>query len=419
MSEQDIRSRYIGPCYSQIDDKGELKIDLSAFLIRLLLFDTYILDSIGLKELRGLISAFGYGGMKEILSSGALRIHLEPFSVGQTGQTGLGFRGKKKDGTAKPLLPLHSYSFGVIKLTDQGQKEDLHKDLHRIHEIDGLKYKEVKKLKKVIADRLIWLPRESAGAIIQQLLNDIRMKTPNIKRAILSSAKQNGIILEGQKDITFDIEVDSEEDVHVRSNLTRDFGMDDHTAHKVIGRALLAIGGLNQRIETMRAFSAITGFRESELNIFEDKVEFIINKISPEAAEKRVRSILSFPQFPDLEEAIRNKRVDIQTLLKVRDSIECREFRQWLWTSNTFAVDELRERSQSMMSKLSLSMSSRKAKAIRCLSIAGIGLINDPVCQAVSFALSLLETFLLDKLFRSSGTLTFIGRMYPSLFRDT
>ncbi len=417
MAQQNIRSRYIGPCYSHIDDKEEPELDLSTFLIRLLLFDTYIVDSIRLKEFRGLITAFGYGGMKEILTSGALRVHCEPYSVAQTGQTGLGFRGKKKDGTPKPLLPLHSYSFDVIKLTEQSQEEALHKDLQRVHEAQGLKHKEAIKLKRLITDRLLWMPKESATIILQQLLNDLRLKTSDIKKAILLSAKQNGIVLKDQKDISFNLEVDSESDVHVVSNLPADFGLDDHTAHKIIEKALLAVGGLNTRIETMRAFSALTGFRWSELNMFEDKVDFIINAISPEATQERARNIFSWPQFPNLEEAIRDKKVDIKTLLKVRDSTECREFRRWLWTSDACDVDELKESTQSLMAKLSLRMSSGKAKTLRWLSSTGIGFIPGPG-QAVSLTLGVLDLFL-DKLFRSSGTMTFLGRMYPSIFKET
>jgi hypothetical protein len=414
MTKEDIRSRYIGHCWSDIEESNEPKVDLSTFVLRLLLFDTYILDSNSLKEFGSLIDAFGYGGVKEILLSGALRIHCESHVIGQTGQTGGGFRGRKRDGSPKILLPLNSYSFDVITHSDK-QKE-MREDMQHIYNIGGVQHKEAINLKRLIADNLVWFPKESFNTMLNQLLNDFRVKTPNIMNVVLTRLNRELTNGEGIKDFTFNIEVDEENDVHVSSDLSRNFGFNEHKVHEIFQGALLAIGGLNMRIETMRAFSALTGFRMNELNVFEEKVEFLIDIMSSETAEDKLQRILSWPQFPNLDKAIYDKKVNIETLLKIRDSAECREFRQWLWTNGSLAVDELQERLESLTNRLSLQMSGKTARVVRWLTTTGVGFIPG-VGQVAGPLLGLLDTFLIDKLLRSSGVLTFIGTMYPSIFK--
>lgn len=252
---KNIRKKYIGPCYTFNEINKGQKVDLTAFVLRLLLFDTYILDSNDLSEFDSFIKYFGYGGIKEILSSGAVRIHSEDHAVAQTGQTGLGFRGKKKDGSPKDLLPLNSYSFDII-YTDR--KKSMHEKMQRIHRIKELKQREAIKLNKLIANNLVWYPQESNNYILKQLLDDFRNNTSNIKKAMGSKVKEKlGVAVLPNEDFTLTIEVDDENDVHVTSELSQNFNFDEHTVHEIIGSALLAIGGLNKRIETMRHFQRL------------------------------------------------------------------------------------------------------------------------------------------------------------------
>ena len=412
----DIRSRYIGPCYSQDDNKQEPTTDLATFILRLLLFDTYILESNKLKEFENIISYFGYGGAKEILNSGAIRIHSEAYAIGQTGQTGLGFRGKKKDGSPKKLLPLNSYSFDIIM--HSGKKKIMHDDLQKIHSIKGITQKEAIKLKGLIAGNLVWYPEESARYILRQHLDDLRKNTPNLKKAILSKAKEKLGVSNVHEDFSLFVDVDEDDDVHISSDLSKTLSLDEQTIHKIVESALLAVGALNKRIETMRAFSAVTGFRENELSIFEEKVEFILNTVAPEPQEEKLNNILSWQQFPDLNTAIKSKRLNIETLLKVRESQECKEFRNWLWSCDSLEVEELKARLTSLSARLSLKMTGMPSKALRWFTTTGIGL-EPHIGLVAGPILGLLDTFLLDKFLPKSGVLTFLGRMYPSIFKGT
>jgi hypothetical protein len=63
----------------------------------------------------------------------------------------------------------------------------------------------------------------------------------------------------------------SEQDFRVNCNLTA-FGFDETAVHKMIERGLLGLGGLNQRVEEMNAYGAVSGFLAPECPLFEDRL---------------------------------------------------------------------------------------------------------------------------------------------------
>lgn len=412
MDSLNIKNRYIGPCEVKESRSPTPTFDLTGFVVKLLLFDKFILQSTRLSEFPYLIANLGYDDLQEIFSSGAVNIHSEAFTVGQIGQANLRLRGKKKDGTPKTLLPLNSFSFGVVTAHDKWN--EIHVDLQKINAITGLKSKEIKKLKRLIVAKLVWYPKDSVNNILSQLLTDCRNNIPVIREAVLSVLRKKI----GSNDIPEDkiklkLEVD-DDDVHVTSNLANVYKLDANTTHEIIERGLLAIGGLNNQIETMRAFSSLTGFRENELPLFEDKLSFLVKIIDPELYEKRAKNILSWPIFPDLSEALLSKKLRINRLLKIRESRECVEFRNWLWSTNPIADNELQERVKSLLSKLSLGYSSKTGKNIRWFATNALGIAVPPV----GMAFSALDHFIIQKILNEEGIITFLGKTYPSIFRS-
>ena len=83
---------------------------------RLLLFETYIIDSNRLQEIPHIVDAFGLGEFLELLGSRVLQIKCEPLMIGQIGQTLL------PNTTKKGVLPLFSYSFRAVQIAQQIQQ---------------------------------------------------------------------------------------------------------------------------------------------------------------------------------------------------------------------------------------------------------------------------------------------------------
>lgn len=71
-----LTNRLLGPCATFSGGPETIRVDVGALVRRLLLFDTYILDSTRLLEIPRLLDAFGTSGFITLLQSGALKIHI-------------------------------------------------------------------------------------------------------------------------------------------------------------------------------------------------------------------------------------------------------------------------------------------------------------------------------------------------------
>ena len=106
----DIPRRLFAPIAVQDRENRVVSVDLPAFITRLLLFDTYILQSIWLEDLILLQHSFGTAGLSQLFESGALKFQCAGFTIGQTGQPRSTFR------SGQPSLPLFNYQFSVIRV---------------------------------------------------------------------------------------------------------------------------------------------------------------------------------------------------------------------------------------------------------------------------------------------------------------
>jgi hypothetical protein len=80
----DIRRRLLAPCASLVPGEDDVaSVDIGTLALRILLFETYILRSIRLLETRALVRAFGFDGLLTLLQSGALKVRLQAFTLGQ------------------------------------------------------------------------------------------------------------------------------------------------------------------------------------------------------------------------------------------------------------------------------------------------------------------------------------------------
>lgn len=85
-AEPDFQTRLMAPAV-RVHENVVVGADVSDVVIRILLFNNYILDSTRLLEIPQLVSAFGADGLIELLQRGILQIRCEPLVVGQIGQT--------------------------------------------------------------------------------------------------------------------------------------------------------------------------------------------------------------------------------------------------------------------------------------------------------------------------------------------
>jgi hypothetical protein len=382
-----------------------VSVDLDGIVRRLILFDKYILKSIQLQEFPFLIAALGFDGTMQLLESPALDIEFECVTIGQTGQTAL--QGRLKKGILPPL----SYSLSGVETTDH--TELVHHWLQPLHQIPGLTHKQVLRLKRAIVGKIVRLPEGFRNRMLIQARTDVLTKPGLVRKSVEMAIRQ--LLRADPTDFSMSVHAIDSEDVRVETDLPNKMGIDVSTAHKVIERGLLAVGGLSQRFAEMHAYSALSGFTDGDLPLVDEQLKFLMH-ISSEK-ERQFRRIVEIAGLPDFDSAISERRLKVDRLLEIRESPECREFRDFLSTIDEASDRDIKERICSLRAKFGNAVQSYPGRAVRLLTTTGIGAIPG-VGLIAGFVAGIVDSFLLEKILPKSGVVAFLSDLYPSVFED-
>jgi len=109
-------------------------------------------------------------------------------------------------------------------------------------------------------------------------------------------------------------------------------------------------------------------------------------------------------------------KIDAEKLLKVRESDECRAFRDWLASTDSLSDKELKDRISGVTSKIRQALNSKWGKSVRFLvsnglSYAGpLGIVAGPVATVI-------DGFILERLAPKDAILSFLIEGYPALLK--
>jgi hypothetical protein len=402
----DIYRRLIGTSAITNEAHAVAGVDLNGIIRRLILFDTYILKSIQLKEFPILIAELGFNGTLQLLESPAFEIQCEVMAVGQTGQTAMPSR------TAKGLLPPLSYSLAGIRSADQ--KKLVHDCLQPLHQVPNLKQKQIIQLKKAMVNRLVNLPQDFAVTVANTATSDVLNKQHLVKKSVEMVIRLTHKV--EPPEFSISIHSIGEGDFRVETDLMKRMEIDLATAHKLVERGLLGLSSLSQRFAEMDAFSALSGFTDRDLPLVDEQLKIFL-RMSPDTRERQFRRVIEIAGLPDFTSAISDRRVNVERLLEIRESAECREFREWLPSIESATDAEIKERVSSLRAKLGNASQSVAGKALRVLAVTGIGAIP-PVGLIAGALASAADTFLLEKILPKSGVVAFLSKLYPSVFEN-
>lgn len=387
-----------------------IHFDVGLFFRNLLLFDDFILDSTRLKEFPHLVNLIGFDQTEELLKYKHFKIRCMALTIGSVGQSA--FLGRTK----KTLLPFGSYEFAFFTIANRRQY--ISDCLKCIDDIPGISFKQKKKLRKLIASKIIDEPPHMIEPALVQLQNDIGANTPAIKTALFFHLQKEHCTQNLPENLKVTINQISEKEFSAEHNLSETLRLNEFEAHKAIEQALLAVGRLNQRISEMRAFQALSGFKTQELPILDNKLSFILDRISPDKKIEQFDRVIEIANMPSFDSVGTEYELNIEEFLKIRESEECIEFRNWLSSISITEDAEIEERIKSFRSKIGSALGGKVGRCIRFLvsTVSGVffdgGAITGPALGAVN-------TFVLDKMFPAKGPITFINRMYPSVFEPT
>ena len=393
-----------------IDENDQLSLHPDRLVRHLLLFDQVIISSGRLREFEPLIGTFGFDGVMALLRSGALQVHLNGLTVGQTGQ--LSALDKRAQ---KGLLPLLSYAFDAVS-AGPNRREYVAECLQNVRVIDGLSLKQEKAIVREIASRLVDPVDEVQKAMIDQLRADLRANASHVCEALRLELRRlygNAIDVNSIRIAIHSIDA---EDFKVETNLASAIGLSDFESHRIVERALLAIGGLNQRLAEMQHYSALVNLWYRDLPVLGQKLSHLQNTVAPECLDKRIADVIALPTLPDLAESLERGQFDMDRFLELRSSDDGQAFRAWLCTAQSTDIVELRERAESLRAKLGTMFQSVGGRNLRLVVTTGLGLL--PGSAVASAVVTGLDAFLLDRIFgRVPVPLSFLLRKYSSIFR--
>jgi hypothetical protein len=397
VTSKDIQKRLFGPVAVQDRENRVVSVDLAAFITRLLLFDTYILQSIWLEDLILLQHSFGTSGLSQLFEAGALQFQCPAFTFGQTGQARSTFTSEQP----RASLPLFNYQFSVLRV--QGDEEKVSQTLGALDPA----------LRAELSKGRVLVPANHSEKVFETFYRDL-------KSGILNSAVRIELRRMGIIPIPHHLHVEQREDdeFSVENDLSRRYLLPDIQAHRIIETAMMALGRLDERIASMQAYSALSGLNEKDRALLEAKLGVIASSFVTTSSLQEFSRVASLKGLPVPEYG--SSVVDVKTLLKIRESDECKAFKEWLSGSGALSDKELRERVSGFARRIRQAMHSRVGKAVRFVVSNGLGIglsgIAPPLGLVAGVAVAALDTFLLEKLMPKDAVISFLSESYPSLF---
>lgn len=377
-----------------------VSIDVGALIRRLILFDGVIVRSFRLRELPLLVRTFGKTGVPELVQSGVLKFCCE-FTTVITDVHRNGIRS----------IPAEHFSFGIATAADRDGI--LRKELLGLQSVTGLKNNERDAIEEAIWGSLVRPPETFGPDLLQQIDTDLRTNSPSLKAGILEQLQQGFKHHDFARKIPeITVEEPQERTFHIKTTIPQDFGLSPEKTHLLLHRSITAVANLNQRLGEMVAYSALTGFLESEAPLLFGKIAGILAPQNPKIAEEQFKRVIDIADVPDFKPS---QKVDVEKLMKIRESEECRDFRAWLSTAQDLSDIEIRKVTGGMKNQLSSLAGSTTGKTVRLAAttliglIPGAGLVLGPTAGAI-------DSFLLDRILPRSGIVAFLADIYPSLF---
>jgi hypothetical protein len=282
----DIGRRLIGASAIISSNKHDVAdVDLDGLVRRLLLFDKYVLVSVRLGEFPILARRLGYGQLRDLLAANLIEIRCECLQLVQTAQSGM---------FGDPVLPFFSYQFHWIDAHDK--EKYIHDGLQELHQVEGLKHKDVLRLKRAIAESIRPLPPDIKPQLFPSFQNEL-MHNPSLVRKSIETEIHNRLRVD-HVPFSLTLHQESAETFRAETDLSALLKVDEVEAHRIVEAGVMGVAGLSQSIGEMKAYSALSGFRDEELPLFRHKLDFMADVASSKSREHQFQRIVDIAGLP-------------------------------------------------------------------------------------------------------------------------
>jgi hypothetical protein len=395
------RDRILAPVATRDAHGNVTGANLGALVRRLILFDQVLIDSYGMRELPALVDALGPEQFIQLLDSGAVRIRADGWVLGEVGDDAGALR------RAKSLPPL-SYALAPLVPAVEYRTQNISNHLSEIRDMP-LDLKTSKRVRQAIVDSLTPFPDEPGKLTMDQLPTDLTARLDLVRAATDSALREFADRDSGGVDYSIRFEQEDADVFRAQTDIGERFALSEEEVDRVLERAVLGIGSLNQRFELMEAYDAVSGLREPEVRLLDAKLISVMREINPDRQEERLTRVLELADLPDPETS--EGTVNVDRLLAAREGEDLREFRQWVRTLDDATDEEIRERINDVQERISNAVYSTEGKVARFAATAAADLL--PFGGIIVGA---LDDFVLEKVLPEPGPVSFLSSTYPSLF---
>jgi hypothetical protein len=368
-------------------------IDGELLLSRLLLFDEVVVDSTNLGELPYLAKMFSVAGLEELLNRNVLKLVSQKSAV----ITDVISNGQRK-------IPLLQFGEGLSTSVDN--EHNLGMKFRSLLKITGLSNARREALEGVVRSKLIKQSPSYGNELMKQIRNDLTSNV-ELSKTILCHRYTN---VPSEK-----LELKAHDlggMQRFETNLQTMLGITLEQEHEMLAEVVKATSNLNQRIADMAEYDAISHFEDSEAPLLFGKIHSLVGQLNPKFDEQAFLRVIGVTEIPKL---IENRRIDVDELLRIKETDECREFRSWLVTTDSIDDEKLKSLLRGFRAKATSFIATNSGKALRLGVNTGLGLIPG-YGSLVALGEGVADSFLLEKMLPSSGVLTFLNNAMPSIF---
>jgi hypothetical protein len=399
----DIRKRIYGPL-AVTDGTRVVGLDLSEFLRRLLLFEGVVLYS-RFSELGMLARTRGLDVTLDLLQAPGFQLVFDPSTIAKISAHSVGR-------SSAGMLRVSRLDFGIIRPGSADQWRD--RSFADLRKESGLTPGRANKLENIIRGRLKPLDPDARQTAFEQTKADLLTVAPSVRAAIDVALRKHSVKLPPPGDYSLEVQFASTGYV-VETDIHRILKLSDDDAAAAIATGMLGAAGLNCALDDMRLHNALVGLQDSEFPVFEAKLDFLSRQLDPAEQAARLERVVALLDLPSITDTEQIESIDVHRLLEVRQSEECRVFRDWLWSSGSVTDEEIREQFQGLRHKLGGLVRSNPGKGLRWAASAGLGFL--PVIgPAIGIAAGLIDTFVTERVLPGRGALAFLGAEYKSIF---
>lgn len=368
---------------------------LGDFIEKLLLFDEVIVKSQRLNEIGYLINNFGLDSTINLLKSRSIIFHDQILQIGSF----------KID---------NAYLIGKCRfeIVTTDHNHHLKRSLQLINDTTDLTSGEFKKLEKYLVPLVNHYEDQAHINHFVQFNNDITYNTRTVKQSLSNKIFQDRNVSVEPEKIEFNIEKLSSENNEYRfdTNIHHFLDLTAKEKHSIVLQSLLSFDSMNQRFLEMQNYNSLSGFKDNELNIVDEKIKFLLSSVNNKADQENFRRVINLADLPDFNKIL-SEEINLNQLLEIRNSEELIRFREWLSEINDASDEEIEEMITSYRIKVGNFISTKIGKGLRFI----FSTTPDFIIPGLGVTIGAVDTFLLEKILPNNSAISFLNNKLPSI----